>query len=210
MPAHAATSENLLDEAIRLAQNSSWESFNLNELAGNTGCSLIDIKKVFRSKDDMAEAFFNRADDVMLSLASDPSFLALPISDRLSKCIMTWFEYLKPYRPIVKEMMAYKLEPGHFHLQAHGITRVSRTVQWFLEVSNRNYSGFTRVADEVATTSAYLTTFAYFLFDDSENVSETRTLLKKLIRRIDKGHRFFSNRNERKIGISKNSGNKGS
>ncbi|GAA3918293.1 TetR/AcrR family transcriptional regulator [Litoribacillus peritrichatus] len=191
MTTNEATPERIIDQAILLAQKSSWESFSLSELAIEANCSLADIKSIYRSKDDMVEAFFNRADNAMLSLSSDSKYQALSSDDRLITCIMTWFEYLAPYRPIIKEMMAYKLEPGHFHLQAHGITRVSRTVQWFLEVSNRNYSGLKRVADEVATTSAYLTSFAHFLFDDSDNFKDTRSLLNSLIKRIDQGHHLF-------------------
>lgn len=179
--------ESILDQALLLAQNSSWESFSLSELANKADCSLVDIKCCYRSKDDMVEAFFNRADEAMLSLQADANYQALEGSERLVVCIMTWLEFLEPYRPIVKEMMAYKFEPGHFHLQARGITRVSRTVQWFIDVSGRNYSGLKRVADEVAITSAYLATFAYFLFDLSEDNAKTRAMLNKLVRKIDKG-----------------------
>lgn len=181
----------ILDHALKLAMESSWEAFSLSELASQSHYSLVDIKRIFRSKDDMAEAFFNRADEAMLLLSEDSEFSALSNSDRLVKCTMTWFNALAPYRVIVKEMMAYKLEPGHFHLQAHGVTRVSRTVQWFLEVSQRNHSGLKRVADEIAVTSAYLTAFAYFLYDDTENSNDTEVFLKKLINKIDKAHLWF-------------------
>lgn len=181
----------ILDHALKLAMESSWETFSLSELASQSHHSLVEIKRIFRSKDDMAEAFFNRADEAMLSLSEDSEFSALSKSERLVKCVMTWFNALTPYRAIVKEMMAYKLEPGHFHLQAHGVTRVSRTVQWFLEVSHRNHTGLKRVADEIAVTSAYITAFAYFLYDDSENHNDTQALLNKFVRKIDKVQTLF-------------------
>jgi len=199
MPTDETTPDTILDQAIALAQKSSWESFSLSELAVQADCPLSVIKGFYRSKDDMAEALFNRADDAMLSLSSDPEYLAQPSNNKLVQCIMTWFEFLAPYRPIIREILAYKLEPGHIHLQAHGITRISRTVQWFLEVSNRKYSGLKRITDEVATTSAYLASFSYFLFDKSEGSVNTQSMLEKLINRIDKGHRlFFSSNNDRK------------
>jgi hypothetical protein len=89
-------------------------------------------------------------------------------------------------------MLAYKFEPGHFHLQAHGITRISRTVQWFLDISEREYDGLKRVADEFSVTSAYLATFSCFVYDNSESNNKTRDLLKRLIQQIDRGHDFFS------------------
>lgn len=191
MTKNTLTPDVVLEKAIVLAQQSSWESFSLTELASLLDCSLNDIKQFYRSKDDMAEALFNRADDAMLSLTSAEEYRNLTSDDKLLECIMVWFESLAPYRPLVREILAYKLELGHFHLQAHGITRISRTVQWFIEASNRKNTGLKRVADEVALTSAYLASFSFFLFDNSEQHSCTRALLKSLIRKINQGQQLF-------------------
>jgi ubiquinone biosynthesis protein COQ9 len=191
MTKNTLTLDVVLEKAIVLAQQSSWESFSLTELASLLGCSLSDIKQFYRSKDDMAEALFNRADDAMLSLASVEAYLNLTSDDKLLECIMVWFESLAPYRPLVREILAYKLELGHFHLQAHGITRISRTVQWFIEASDRKNTGLKRIADEVAVTSSYLASFSFFLFDNSKKHANTRTFLKSLIKKIAQGQQLF-------------------
>jgi AcrR family transcriptional regulator len=146
---------------------------------------LSDIKQFYRSKDDMAEALFNRADDAMLGLALDEEYRHLASDERLVESIMTWFESLTPYKPLVREILAYKFEPGHFHLQAHGITRISRTVQWFLEAADRKNTDCSRIVDEMAVTSAYLMSFRSFLRDDREGHVKTRNLLKSLLRHIN-------------------------
>ena len=105
---------------------------------------------------------------------------------------MVWFSSFDEIKPLIKEILAYKLEPGHFHLQAHSITRVSRTVQWFLSASERNYRGLKRVADEIALTSAYLTSFSFYLLDKSARNSNTRSLLKLLIKQINRSHNIPS------------------
>lgn len=191
MTKNTLTADIVLEKAIALAQQSSWESFSLTELASILDCSLSDIKQFYRSKDDMAEAFFSRADDAMLNLASTDEYRKLSSDDKLVESIMTWFETLSPYRPLAREMLAYKLEPGHFHLQAHGITRISRTMQWFLEASDRKNTGLKRIADEVAVTSIYLASFSFFLFDNSKGYSCTRSLLKSLLKKLNQGHRLF-------------------
>ena len=184
--------QRILDRAIELAQQSSWASLNFSQLADSLNCSLADIGQHFRSKDDMAEAFFDRADRVMWALSSNKAYRNLTEEDKLFECIMCWFESLTPYKPLVKEMLGYKLEPGHFHLQGHGITRISRTVQWFLDVAEREHGGLKRSADELAVTSAYLTSFSCFLFDKSEGHRKTRALLKRLLHQIDQGHKLFT------------------
>ncbi|GAA3930523.1 hypothetical protein [Litoribacillus peritrichatus] len=81
MSRDAALQEKIIDQAILLAQKSSWESVSLTELTTKISCSLGDIKAIYRSKDDMAEALFDRADKAMLSLSSDTEYLASPSDD---------------------------------------------------------------------------------------------------------------------------------
>ena len=134
--------QRILDQAIELALESSWASLSFTRLADSLDCSLSEIGQHFRSKDDLAEALFDRADQAIWALASDESYRNLTGEDKLIECIMCWYESLTPYKPLVKEMLGYKFEPGHFHLQAHGVTRISRTVQWFLDVAQRDHDGF--------------------------------------------------------------------
>jgi len=196
--------EHILDKAIELAMESSWASFSFSELADSMNCSIADIAQHFRSKDDMAELFFDRADRAMWSLHSDQTFRTLPDDEKLFECIICWFESLSPYKPLVKDMLGYKLEPGHFHLQGHGVTRISRTVQWFLEVAEREHSGLKRIADEFAVTSVYLTSFSCYLFDNNEQHAKTRALLKCLIHQVDKNHNLFSLSKSHRSGPSEN------
>jgi len=182
----------IVDHSIELALKESWESFSLVELASELDCSLNDIRHYFRSKDDIAEAIFDRADAAMLALPQEETYQQLSENEKLITAIMCWFEFLAPIKPLVKEIMAYKFEPGHFHLQAHGITRVSRTVQWFMTVAQRNSRGVTRLTDEVAVTSAYLSCFAFFLIDQSPNDHNTRAMLSRLIKQIDHGQHLLA------------------
>ena len=86
-------------------------------------------------------------------------------------------------------MLAYKLEPGHVHLQALGITRISRTVQWFREAAHQDSTGLQRIVEESALSSIYLAAFARWLFDDAGNGSKGKTFLEKSLRRwLGDGH----------------------
>ncbi len=180
----------ILDKAIELALQSSWESFSLIDLADSLNLSLAEVKRYYRSKDDMAEAIFDRADKLALEKTSDQDFRHLTSEEKLVESMMAWFEYLSPIKPIIKEILAYKLTPGHFHLQGHGITRISRTVQWFLAVADRNYIGLKRSSDEIAVTSIYLTSFSFFLIDKSDRNTKTRALLSRLIKSIHLGQKL--------------------
>ena len=182
----------IFHRAVELAHHRSWQSFSIMELATSLNCSMTDIKCYFRSKDDIAELFFDRADEAMLSMTSADSYFTLSVDERLLECIMCWFQTLAPDKNLIREILTYKLELGHFHLQAHSITRISRTVQWFLEASGRKHKGICKTADEIAVTSAYLASFRFFLLDQSEGHKNTRTLLKQLIRKISRTQDWVS------------------
>lgn len=188
----APKAEEILDKAIELARRDSWQAFSLAELARELDCKLYMISSHSRSKDDIADALFDRADRAMLSLSDDATFRSKTSNDKLLALIMQWFLSLADIKPMVKDIMAYKFEVGHFHLQAHGVTRVSRTVQWFLCAADRKHSGLARIADEFAVTGAYLASFAVFLQDKSEDHAKTRAFLSALLSKIDQGQQCLT------------------
>jgi ubiquinone biosynthesis protein COQ9 len=101
--------------------------------------------------------------------------------------MMCWLDALAPHRRIVGEMLRYKLHPEHLHLQARGITRISRTVQWIREVALLPSTGWRREAEEAVLTTIYLTTFSSWLLDSSPGGERTRRLLQALLAAAEQG-----------------------
>jgi len=71
------------------------------------------------------------------------------------------------------------LEPGHLHIQIPALMRISRTVQWWREAAHRSTSCVQRAIEETGLTAIYLTTFIYWLYDDSHNATATNYFLEK-------------------------------
>jgi AcrR family transcriptional regulator len=175
--------DRILDMALEQAEASSWEQLHLHAVAEALNITLDEIRPHFPQKDDLAEAWFDRADRAMLSAARSEDFLDLPLHERLHQVIVSWLDTLAPHRRLTREMLAYKFEFGHIHLQALGITRISRTVQWFSEAACHDSAGLRRISDECALTTIYLTTFARWLFDDSANSRKSKDFLNAALRR---------------------------
>ena len=178
------SAESILNEALIIASENTWQHMTLQQLANSLNISLLTLKKHYRSKDDIAEALFECADTAMLNTTEHEEYSVWDSNEKLFHCVINWLEFLEPYKAIVKDILLYKLEPGHFHLQAHGITRVSRTVQWFREVAQRPQQGLKVPLDEIAITSMYLVSFAYFLGDTSNGNLATRKFLRSLINKL--------------------------
>jgi AcrR family transcriptional regulator len=184
--------ERILDAAVRLAEESSWESVRLHHVATEMDLDLEVIHRFYRQKsDDLVEAWYDRADRAMLADAALPDYLSLSSRKRLHRSIMCWLTSMQNHRRVSRDMLMYKLELGHVHLQVLGLLRISRTVQWIMESAQRDGVHLRRVAEEIALTSIYLGTFAHWLFDESSEAKSTRRLLNQLLRRAETMARFF-------------------
>ncbi|MGH8548990.1 MAG: hypothetical protein ACRERU_10395 [Methylococcales bacterium] len=180
------TADLILDTALELAESSSWERLHLYRLASRLNITLDQIRQYFPQKDDLVEAWFDRADAAVLEFNPSGEFLSLAKSDLLEHVMMLWLDRLSSHHRITRQMMAYTLEFGHLHLQVQGILRVSRTVQWFREAARLETTGLCRIVGETVLTSIYLLTFAYWLTDDSRGQQNTRAFLKKHLKRTQR------------------------
>jgi ubiquinone biosynthesis protein COQ9 len=178
-----ALQERILDKALEQAEASSWEQTHLHAVAAALNISLDEIRQYFSQKDDLVEAWFDRADRALLGSPRSEDFLDLSLNERLYQVITCWLDALATHRRLTREMLAYKFEPGHIHLQVLGIMRISRTVQWFSEAACHDSTGLQRIIDECALTTIYLTSFARWLFDDSPDNRNCKDALEKALRR---------------------------
>ncbi|SER20139.1 hypothetical protein SAMN05421690_101240 [Nitrosomonas sp. Nm51] len=169
--------EAIVDQAVAIAERSCWEAVRLFDIAAELKITLDDIRPYFREKEDIIDAWFDRADGSMLKLAKQDDFLALPPRERLHRLVMAWLDALAAHRTVTRQMIGSKLEPGHIHIQIPAIMRISRTVQWMREAAQRDGTFLRRALEETALTTLYLATFTRWMFDESDNAQRTRAFL---------------------------------
>ncbi|SFQ11718.1 transcriptional regulator, TetR family [Nitrosomonas cryotolerans] len=177
MPDNNHFREAIIDTALMLGSLSSWEAVRLYDIAAELNISLDEIRLHFREKEDLVDAWFDRADSLMLKTAHSTHFLNLSTQQRLHCLIMAWLDALAPHRQVTKQMICGKLEPGHLHIQIPGLMRISRTVQWIREAAQRDATSIRRALEETALTTLYLMTFYYWMRDSSKDSRHTRTFL---------------------------------
>ena len=180
----AALAARILDTALALAeQGGSWEALHLHDVADALDISLCEIHACYAQKDDLAEAWFDHADRAALQARDVSGFTDLPLGVRLERVMLAWLDALQPHRRLTRQMLAYKLEPGHLHLQVPGLMRISRTVQWFREAAQQDSAGMRRILEESCLTLVYLGAFARWLYDDSPGARDTRDWLARALQR---------------------------
>ncbi len=173
--------ERLLDAALELADQGSWEAVRLHAVAQRAGVTLGELAMHLREKEDLVEQWFDRADRTMLAFAQAPDFLSRDTSARLHGLIMAWLGALSGHRRVTREMIVNKFEPGHLHVQIPGLLRVSRTVQWMREAARRDATFVHRAVEEVVLTSIYLAVFTRWMADSSAGSADTSRLLTALL-----------------------------
>ena len=140
----------IVDTALEISDGESWSGLTLGKIADQLDLPLADIYGCYPDLDDVANAWIRRADFYMAEGASSAVGDGLETGERLHVAIMCWIRALQGRRHTMRDILFYKLKPPHFHLQAHGITRISRTVQWFLAAAGREYTGVGRTADDLS------------------------------------------------------------
>lgn len=172
----------ILDAALALAEQFGWDAVLLHAVAREAGCSLRELLQLYPDKNALADAWFDLADQGLLRAGERQDWTGLPIERRLQDAIFAWLEALSPHRTVTAQMLRYKLQPEHLHLQARGAVRVSRTVQTIREVALLPHTGWRREASEAALSAIYLATFGCWLADDTVGSKRTRKLLEDLLR----------------------------
>lgn len=165
--------DRILAVALILAERGGWDALHLHEIAATMEIGLADIYRHYRHKDDLAEAWFGRADLALVCATQREDWHSLSTRERLSLAILAWLEALTPHRRLTAEMLRYKLQPEHLHLQAQGLLHISRTVQWIREAAGLPAAGLRREAEEVALTGIFLSTFGVWLHDSSPEAGRT-------------------------------------
>lgn len=176
----------IVDAALELGKQQSWEAVRLHAVAVATGISLNKERIYFREKEDLVDAWFDRADSAMLQEAETPDFQVLSPRQRMHRLIMTWLATLAPHRNVTRQMIYGKMELGHVHIQIPGLMRVSRTVQWIREAAHLDATHVRRALEETGLTSIYLMTFFYWMKDNTPNSEKTSCFLDGLLGTTEK------------------------
>ncbi len=176
------TAAQILDSALKLADVCGWERLHLFDVAADLGVGLDSIASHYREKDQLVEAWFDRADQAMLARAKAADLLPLTPAKRLEELLLTWLASLAAHRAVTGQMLLYKLEPGHVHLQIGGLLRISRTVQWWREAAQRETLHLRRIAEESLLSGVYLRCFIHWLRHPEQDPAEFRALLRSQLR----------------------------
>lgn len=182
MKTASVSATQILDCALQLADTCGWERLHLFEVAAQLDVGLDVIARHYRDKDQLVEAWFDRADQALLARGKAADLPTLEPAKRLEELLIAWLGSLAAHRAVTGQMLLYKLEPGHIHLQIGGLLRISRTVQWWREAAQRETLHLRRIAEESLLTGVYLRCVIHWLRHPEQNPADFRALLRRQLR----------------------------
>jgi len=188
----ASERERLLDAALELAERDGWEQVRLHQVAAACGVGLDAVRAHFREKDEIIDAWLDRADAAMLQHADRGALEGLPAHERIGRLILVWLEALAPHHRVTREMIGHKLEFGHVHVQFPALLRISRTVQWIREGARLDAPLPRRALEETALTALFVKTFTCWLLDPGDGFARTRERLERDLRCLQRAARLLS------------------
>jgi AcrR family transcriptional regulator len=98
--------EQVVEKTMQLAAKD-WGKLSLEQIAKACGCSVIDLKKHFKTKEDILSAF---SDIVTQRAAKQAGKEAQqgPLHDRLFAVLMARFDIMQKYRPGLVQILKHK------------------------------------------------------------------------------------------------------
>ena len=173
MAAQAVEADRIVDAAVALGEQRTWSAVHVYDIADHMGIPLAQIERHFRNKDEIADAWFRRADHAIAACASEPRWMSLTIRERLSRAIRAWFAALEPHKAVAIEMLRYKVQPDHIHLVVKGVIHTSATVQWVREAARVPSTGLKRELEEPALTAIFLGALASWMTEKTPGTPRT-------------------------------------
>lgn len=158
--------QQILRQAIRQGEQAGWEAVRLRDISTALGISLSQIKLHFQQKDELVDAWFDLADQAMLDCQQHPDFEHSSPQEKIKIAIMHWLNAMAAHRKLTQQMLYYKLEPGHIHLQTAALLRLSRTIQWLRELADLKAKHVKRIEQELFLSGLFGSTFIRWLQAD--------------------------------------------
>lgn len=176
--------DRIVDAALELSESGSWEGVRLHHIAQRLGISLQQVRQEFREKEEIVDAWFDRADQSMLESIRSEAAKDLSHEELVRLAVLRWLGALEKHRKPTRQMIFNKFEVGHLHYQVSGAMRVSRTVQWIREAAGLEDQLPWRAFSEAGLTAIFLAAFFYWMFDSSDRSKKTEEFLKQRLKNV--------------------------
>ncbi|SLN74495.1 TetR/AcrR family transcriptional regulator [Oceanibacterium hippocampi] len=171
----------VVEATMALVGEEGWSATTLNRIADRSGVGLAEIRRHFRSRPAILEAFARHVDEAVL--AGGHFDADEPARDRLFDVLMRRFDALAPHKEAIRRLAA--------EARRHPLTALSggpsflRSMTWMLAAAGIGTGGLAGMVRARGLGVVYLRTLTVWLDDESEDLGRTMSTLDKALKRAE-------------------------
>jgi AcrR family transcriptional regulator len=174
--------DRIIDATLALIPTEGWRRLSLSAIAAAAELPILQVYRVFHSKQAILSGLFSRIDQIVLAEppAAEPDERP---RDRLFDLLMRRFDALQPYKPAL-DVLRREL-PGNPVTALCAGASLLRSMRWMLEAAEIPTSGVRGAIAVKLAAGGYLSAMRVWQRDDSEDLARTMAALDARLRRIE-------------------------
>ncbi|MBV9377275.1 MAG: TetR family transcriptional regulator [Alphaproteobacteria bacterium] len=177
-----AEADHIIDAALALIQTEGWRGLSLGAIAAAAGLPILDVYRIFPSKQSILSGFYRRLDQIVLADPPPAEADERP-RDRVFDLLMRRLDALQPYKPAYDVLRRELPRDPLTALCVAGL--LLRSMRWVLEAAEIPTSGARGTISVKLTTAAYLSAMRVWQRDDSPDLARTMAALDARLRRVE-------------------------
>jgi AcrR family transcriptional regulator len=156
---------------------------SLAAIAAAAGLPILQVYRIFRSKQAILAALYRRVDEIVLAEPPAAEADERP-RDRLFDLLMRRFDALQPYKPAL-DVLRREL-PRDPPTALCAVASLLRSMRWMLEAADIPTGGVRGAVAVRLAAAAYLSAMRVWQRDDSPDLARTMASLDARLRRIER------------------------
>lgn len=175
--------DRIIDAALALIATEGWRRVSLAAIAAAAGLPILQVYRIFRSKQAILAGLHRRVDEIVLAEPPAAEADERP-RDRLFDLLMRRFDALQPYKPAL-DVLRRELPRDPPTALCAGASLL-RSMRWMLEAADIPTGGVRGAVTVRLATAAYLSAMRVWQRDDSPDLARTMASLDARLRRIER------------------------
>jgi AcrR family transcriptional regulator len=182
-PASPSNCNRIIDAAFGLVATEGWRGLSLAAIAAAAELPILQVYRIFRSKQAILAGLYRRVDEVVLAEppAAEPDERP---RDRLFDLLMRRLDALQAYKPAL-DVLRRELPGDPATALCAGVSLL-RSMRWMLEAADIPTGGVRGAIAVRLVLAAYLSVIGVWHRDDSPDLALTMAALDTRLRRIER------------------------